>query len=116
MKHFSKSPVNHGANYIVPVNKIDLTVDTKGSSNRSKYLTKLGLFSSTTSKNRSSSSGSNYASDFSNTCGEIEKQEIEEDEFLRYQQECMKLIKEKDNVANLEFKKKFNQIKPYCEN
>lgn len=67
---------------------------------------------------RSSSNGSNYASDFSvNTGFNLANQrEITLDEFQRVQQECMDLIRQPDDsMSKLDFKKKYNSIKSYCK-
>lgn len=95
-------------------------VDKKSSvaSTRTKYLAKVGVMSNSHANQRSSSNGSNYASDFSvNTGFNLANQrEITLDEFQRVQQECMDLIRQPDDsMSKLDFKKKYNCIKSYCK-
>ena len=87
-------------------------------STRSKYLAKVGVMPSSHPNQRSSSNGSNYASDFSVNTGFnlVNQREITQDDFKRVQQECMELIRQpEDNMSKLEFKKKYNSIKSYCK-
>lgn len=74
---------------------------------------------SSLAKSRGDSSDSNYDSDFSiNTGGfNLTNQiEITEEDLSRIQWECMGLIKIKNDAkSQLEFKKLFNSIKPFCK-
>lgn len=75
-----------GFNFAVPVNTINLVDENKEKSSkiRNKLLNKIGMSFSSTPKQRSSSNGSNYASDFSVYSGGLtlsNQKEVSEEEF-----------------------------------